>query len=211
MRWSAREGSSEALTGARAGWATEPRKCVHSRAPTPYACVEGHTHTVVIYRETMWGPARSEKRLSDARKLATADTADEKKVELIKLAVMAYQHRSGTLELMGEDANGRKLYLSDVSQAALLFVPRETLPYLRRNQQLWGRVKNPEATGDERSSSRKALPTGRGILADLLVGPIMDSINAEAASLLPGKFRLNVVDTYADAQMKIKGLGLFGL
>ena len=57
MRWPAREGSSEALTGARAGWAIEPRKCVHFRAPTPFACVEGHTHTVVIYRETMWSPA----------------------------------------------------------------------------------------------------------------------------------------------------------
>jgi hypothetical protein len=142
------------------------------------------------------------------RELATADTAGEKKVELMKLAVMAYQQRSGTLELMGEDANGRNFNLSDVSQAALLFVPRETLPYLKRNQKLWMRVKNPEATAGEKSSLRNPSKTGGGILAALLVGPIMDSV--EAASLLPGEFRINVVGTYADAQMKIKGLGLFG-
>jgi hypothetical protein len=120
---------------------------------------------------------------------------------------MAYQgrlqQRSGTLELMGEDANGRNFNLSDVSQAALLFVPRETLPYLKGNQKLWVRVKNPEATADERSSLRNA--SKGGMLAALLVGPIMDSLNA---SLLPGEFRISVVDTYADAQMKIKGLGL---
>jgi hypothetical protein len=38
MRRPAREGSGEALTGARAGWAIEPRKCVHFRAPTLSAC-----------------------------------------------------------------------------------------------------------------------------------------------------------------------------
>ena len=32
MRRPAREDSGEALTGARAGWAIEPRKCVHARA-----------------------------------------------------------------------------------------------------------------------------------------------------------------------------------
>ena len=60
MRRPAREDSGEALTGARAGWAIEPRKCVHSRAPTLYASAEGHTRTVDINRETMRGPARSE-------------------------------------------------------------------------------------------------------------------------------------------------------
>jgi len=60
MRRPAREGSGEALTGARAGWAIEPRKCVHFRAPTLSACfgIRG----VAIDRETMRGLARSETR-----------------------------------------------------------------------------------------------------------------------------------------------------
>jgi hypothetical protein len=135
-------------------------------------------------------------------------TIGEKKVEVIKLAVMAYEERSGLLKLMGEDANGRSFNLIEVSQPALLFVPRETLPHFKRNQKLWSRVINPDATANKKSSLREDSEAGGGLLAALLVGPMMDSI--EASSLLPCEFRINVVDTYADAKMKIEGLGLFG-
>lgn len=122
---------------------------------------------------------------------------------------MAYEERSGSLKLMGEDANRRRFNLSDVNQAALLFVPRETLPYLKRNQTLWSRVKNPKATFDEESSMRQAsqAPEVGGLPLALLLGPLMDSIEAEE-NLLPGEFRINVVDTYADATMKVTGVGL---
>jgi len=48
MRRSARKDSGEALTGARAGWAMEPRNCVHFRAPTLFAFAE-----VRVWRQTM--------------------------------------------------------------------------------------------------------------------------------------------------------------
>jgi len=133
-------------------------------------------------------------------------TIGEKKAEVVKLAVMAYQERDGSLKLKGEDAKGRSFELADVSQPALLFVPSETLPYLQRNQKLWNRVKNPEVATNKPSPRQE--PQAGGLLAALLLGPMMDSLKAE--NLLPGDFQITVVDTYADATMKIKGLGLFG-
>ena len=60
MRRSARKDSGEALTGARAGWAMEPRNCVHFRAPTLFA-FDGRQHRVPsrYQRGTERGPARS--------------------------------------------------------------------------------------------------------------------------------------------------------
>jgi hypothetical protein len=52
MRRSARKDSGEALTGARAGWAMEPRNCVHFRAPTLFAFAEGNTSSVDIARRS---------------------------------------------------------------------------------------------------------------------------------------------------------------
>lgn len=138
-------------------------------------------------------------------KAKISTTFGEKKPEVVSLAVLAYQGSDGSLKLKGEDANGRTFELCDVTQPALLFVPRETLPHLKSDQRVWSKVKNPEAAFDERSSIGAA-PAG-GVLAALLAGPIMDGILAK--NLLPGEFRINVVDSYAAAMLKVKGVGLF--
>jgi hypothetical protein len=85
-------------------------------------------------------------------------------------------------------------------------VPRETLPYLKRDQKLWSRVKNPEARFDKDSGIRQASKAGRGVLTGL-VGPLMDGI--QAVDLLPGEFWISVVDTYLDATSAVVLSGIF--
>jgi hypothetical protein len=82
----------------------------------------------------------------------------------VNLAVMAWKERSGARSFTGEDASGRRVDLSAVSRPALLFVPRETLPHLKRDRALWSRVKNPETAFDEASSPtpEKAAEAGLG-------------------------------------------------
>lgn len=154
-------------------------------------------------------PRKQNESGANAQEAASASTshgrdAGEEKLELIKLAVLAYQEPDGSLTLKGEDAEGNYFKLDDVSQPALLFVPRDTLPHLQGKQELWSRVKTPEVGTKQPSASEIPKPTG--LLADLLLGPILDTI--EAAKLSPGEFQVTEVDTYADATMKIKGLGV---
>ncbi|MCA1695818.1 MAG: hypothetical protein LC749_14410 [Actinobacteria bacterium] len=52
-----REGGSEALTGGRAGWAIEPRKCIN-RGADAFIMAEGNTVGDVIC-ESLGDPARS--------------------------------------------------------------------------------------------------------------------------------------------------------
>jgi RNA-directed DNA polymerase len=54
-----REGAGEALTGVRAGWAIEPRKLNEVRGADAVA-MGGRQHRQRRYRESLWGPARSE-------------------------------------------------------------------------------------------------------------------------------------------------------
>ena len=54
----AREGGGEALTGARAGRAIEPRN--HRVRGAGAVCVSGRQHCQERYRELLAGPARSE-------------------------------------------------------------------------------------------------------------------------------------------------------
>ena len=53
-----REGGGEVLTGARAGWAIEPRKSNESGVPTLSKCAEGNIAGGAM-REPSRGPARS--------------------------------------------------------------------------------------------------------------------------------------------------------
>jgi len=55
------------------------------------------------------------------------------------LAVEAFR-RGGALEFKGENAEKKWLELNRITQPAILFVPRETLPLLKRDAQLWSRV-----------------------------------------------------------------------
>jgi hypothetical protein len=60
------------------------------------------------------------------------------------LAVMAVSEPNGTMVLEGRDADGKSKDLGSVSKPAVLFVPRETLPYLKENEALWARVQQVE-------------------------------------------------------------------
>lgn len=55
----------------------------------------------------------------------------------VALAVLAHEEPNGMLRLIGSDANRVETDLRQVRKPALLFVPRDTLPYLRRNQDVW--------------------------------------------------------------------------
>ena len=53
-----REGGGEALTGVRAGWAIEPRN--HLVRGADAVTTGGRQHRHRRYRESLWGPVRSE-------------------------------------------------------------------------------------------------------------------------------------------------------
>jgi len=123
----------------------------------------------------------------------------------LSLAVLAYDEPPGRTTLKGEDDKGRRFNLHSVTQAALLFVPQETLHYLKQDSKLWDRVTNRDEIAHP--PVKKGEPEAGGLLASLLVGPLIDSM--QSANLGPGEFRVTVVDTYADATMKVQGLAIF--
>lgn len=124
----------------------------------------------------------------------------------LSLAVLAYDGPAGRTTLRGEDGNGRSVDLRNITQPALLFVPKDTLQHFKRDSELWDRVTNRDEIGEP--TLKRQEPEVGGLLAALLVGPLMDSI--QSANLAAGQFRVTVVDTYADATMKVKGLAIFG-
>ncbi len=132
--------------------------------------------------------------------------APEKEGEILKLAVIAHQEPSGSLRLIGDDAFGRSFYLGEVEQPALLFIPKDTLPYLKRDRGLWRRVKNPEASLVEKP--KPVSESADNLLSSLLADPLTQSI--EAPGLSAGEFRIIVVDTYYIAKTTVEGIGLFG-
>ena len=58
---------------------------------------------------------------------------------VLYLAVMCFDEPGGEV-LKGEDKEQRWWNLSEVEQPAVLYVPRETLPYLQQQRRLWERV-----------------------------------------------------------------------
>jgi len=80
----------------------------------------------------------------------------EVKEEKATLAVIALKERDGSTRFLGEDMNGKQFNLHDVSQPAILLVPKDTLPHLKGDAELWARVKNPEVAFDEKEKLTEA-------------------------------------------------------
>ena len=66
---------------------------------------------------------------------------------VLHLAVMCFEE-GGRDVLQGEDKDKQWRKLEDVQQPAVLYVPRETLPYLKQQPRLWQRVQNREVSHD---------------------------------------------------------------
>jgi hypothetical protein len=104
--------------------------------------------------------------------------------------------------LMGADG-AREVVLSELTEASLLFVGRETLRHLKQNHSLWKRVVNPTSVDDEESGIGAAREKINGHL-DAILSSVSDA--ALAAPIPQGKFRVVVVDDYREAVMRVTAI-----
>src|SRR5439155_3715599 len=80
------------------------------------------------------------------------------KKEVASFAVMAFDETDGSISICGDNGDGVYRNLHLVKEPAMLFVPSETMQYLKRDQKLWARVKNP----DKRSLPNSDIPAPEG-------------------------------------------------
>jgi len=134
-------------------------------------------------------------------------TYGEKSGRPLALAVMAYSEGTEKpVTFRGTDADGQELALSVLTEAAFLFVPRDTLRHLRQNPALWGRVRSPSSVDAAVAGLRKSPEAEMGVLS-----AVLDSASdaAFADQLLPGEFQIAVVDTFHDAQLRVAAVQMF--
>jgi len=113
------------------------------------------------------------------------------------LSVIAIHQSEHSVVLEATDEEDRSHDLRDVNLSAVLFVPRGMVQHLQNDPTIWERVTNPEAAQKPASPLRSA-----DGMVNLMLG-VLANMDGPTADLLPGELRIELVDSYRDAKMKV--------
>lgn len=122
----------------------------------------------------------------------------------LALAVMGYAEGPGRRRTFkGTDADGQSIVLDDLVEGAILFVPKDTLRHLRQDEALWRRVSNPSPSDTGEQPPEERQHQGMGAFAGVLES-VAEAV--VAGPLHPREFRVSVVNTLHDAQLRVAAL-----